>query len=168
MKPALLVIDMQKAWFGGNSKPSMESAAEQINAAAGYFSRNGLPVIWIRQESRHEGIVPGSHLFEFIDLLKPEADALCIKKNYSNSFNKTELDAILRKNRTDTVIVSGFCAEWCVLSTYRGAEDLDYRPYLLSGGFAGGDIENLRFVEKISSCISLEEIAAKVGWKIRP
>lgn len=49
----------------------------------------------------------------------------------------------------DTVILSGYCVELCVLSTYRGAEDVDLNPILLRGSLASGDIENIRFVAKI-------------------
>jgi len=49
----------------------------------------------------------------------------------------------------DTVIVTGFCAEFCVLATYRGAEDLDLTPILLRGSLASSTPENIKFVESI-------------------
>jgi nicotinamidase-related amidase len=54
----------------------------------------------------------------------------------------------------DAVIVTGFCAEYCVLSTVRGAEDLDLTPIVLQGGLASSTPENIRFVESISEIIS--------------
>jgi hypothetical protein len=42
-----------------------------------------------------------------------------------------------------------------VLSTCRGAEDVDFNPILLRGSLASGDSENIRFVEKINQIISL-------------
>jgi nicotinamidase-related amidase len=42
-----------------------------------------------------------------------------IHKTYGNAFNKTSLEDELRKLGVDTVIITGFCAEYCVLSTYR-------------------------------------------------
>ena len=54
----------------------------------------------------------------------------------------------------DTVIITGFCAEYCVLATYRGAEDLDLTPVLLRGALASGSLENIAFVESVSDVIS--------------
>jgi nicotinamidase-related amidase len=39
------------------------------------------------------------------------------------------LAAALQPLGVDTLIFTGFCAEYCVLATYRGAEDLDLRHY---------------------------------------
>jgi nicotinamidase-related amidase len=51
--------------------------------------------------------------------------------------------------------VSGFCAEHCVLSTYRGALDLDLIPFLLKNGIAGGRKEYTAFVENICDVVPL-------------
>jgi len=43
----------------------------------------------------------------------------------------------------------------CVLSTYRGAEDLDFHPILLRGALASDNAQNIHLVENISEIISL-------------
>lgn len=60
----------------------------------------------------------------------------------------------MRDRGVDTVIVTGFCAEYCVLSTYRGAQDLDLRPIMLRDALVSDRLENIRFVESISDLIS--------------
>jgi nicotinamidase-related amidase len=92
--------------------------------------------------------------FEFIDSLQPKDGAIRIHKRYGNSFNKTELDSILKGHGVDTIVMTGFCAEYCVLSTYRGAKDLDYFPVLLKNGIASTQEANKEFVEKISETIT--------------
>jgi nicotinamidase-related amidase len=79
---------------------------------------------------------------------------LHIHKTYGNSLNKTALEAELRGMGVDTVIVTGFCAEYCVLATYRGAQDLDLTPLLLRGALASGTAQNTQFVESISDILS--------------
>ena len=154
MNIALLVIDMQKEFFAGNSRQSMENAAGYINHAADLFRKNGKKIIWIQDEnddgSRRE--TPG---FEIIDLLKPGDNEKRIFKRYDNGFNKTELPAYLSKEGIDTIVISGFCAEYCVLSTYKGALDLDLTPVILRNAIAGGINENVRFVESICELISI-------------
>ena len=80
---------------------------------------------------------------------------LHIHKNYGNAFNKTTLQEELHTLGVDTVIITGFCAEHCVLSTYRGAQDLDLTPIILRGSTASDKLENIRFVESISDIITL-------------
>ncbi len=155
MKPALLVIDMQKAFSTGKSKESMEAASDCINAAASFFRKKGLPVFFIHQVYKESGAFPGEPGFEFIDALQTAKSDYRITKEYPNSFNKTNLFELLRKTGTDTVIVSGFCAEYCVLSTYRGALDLDLVPVILKKGIASGVEKNIGFVESVSDIVTV-------------
>jgi hypothetical protein len=67
---------------------------------------------------------------------------LHIVKTYPNAFNKTELAGDLQAIGVDTVIITGFCAEYCILSTYCGARDLDLTPVLLRNALASGKPES--------------------------
>lgn len=154
MKAALIVIDMQKEFYVGEIAKQMDSAVEYINHIIPVFEKNGLPVIWVQDMDKEDGVVPGTDSFEIIDQLRPNEADLIIHKSYGNSFNKTELDKILKEKEIDTVVLSGFCAEFCVLSTYRGALDLDYFPVLLKNGIASRSDTNKEFVENISETIT--------------
>lgn len=154
MKLALMVIDMQKEFYVGPTKEQMDRATEHINYVIPMFEKKGLPIIWVQDVDEGEGVVPGKPGFEFIDSLKPRPDAIRIHKTYGNSFNKTDVDKILKENGVDTVVMTGFCAEYCVLSTYRGAKDLDYFPVLLKNGIASVENSNKEFVESISETVT--------------
>jgi nicotinamidase-related amidase len=107
MKPALLVIDIQKAFFEGD------------------------PIT---------------------------------RQSLGNAFNKTPLEAELRALGVDTAIITGYCAEYCVLSTYRGAKDLDLTPIILCGSLASDIPENIVFVESISDVISYGALKKVLGY----
>lgn len=154
MKAALMIIDMQKAYYGGPSVPQIDAAAEYINAVIPFFREKGLPVIWVYNQDDEDGVVPGNENYEFIDSLKPGEGDVKINKTYGNSFNKTDADKVLKDAGIDTVVMTGFCAEYCVLSTYRGARDLDYFPVLLKNGIASVAKENKEFVENISETVT--------------
>jgi len=154
MKLALMVIDMQKEFYVGQTKDQMDRATEHINYVIPMFEKKGLPIIWVQDKDEGEGVVPGKEGFEFIDSLKPKPDDIRIHKTYGNSFNKTDVDKILKEAGVDTVVMTGFCAEFCVLSTYRGAKDLDYFPVILKNGIASTEEANKEFVEKISETIT--------------
>ncbi len=156
MKVALLVVDVQKAFFKFSpaTAQSLTEAIEYINAAITLFREKNLPVITIQHVDEDENIVPGTEGFELPDELNVLSTDLHIHKTYGNSFNQTPLADELRKRDVDIVIITGFCAEYCVLSTYRGAEDLDLTPVILRGSLASVVPENIKFVESISDIIS--------------
>lgn len=156
MKPALLVIDVQKEFFKGDTTTaqSLNHAIEYINAAIALFRQKHLPVISIQHMNPKENLVPGYEGFDLPDHLCIQPSDLHIHKTYGNAFNKTDLENELRKLKVDTLIVTGFCAEYCVLSTSRGAEDLDFRSIVLRGGLASSTLEHINFVEAICEVIS--------------
>ena len=156
MKPALLVVDIQKQFFefGPTTTQSLNDAIEYINAAIALFREKDLPVICVQHMDEEERLVPGEEGFglpEELDILPSDVH---VQKTYGNAFNQTSLRDELRELGVDTVIITGFCAENCVLSTYRGAEDLDLTPVILRGSLASGKVENIKFVESISNIIS--------------
>ena len=156
MKPVLLVVDVQKAFFELDpaTAQSLDSAIEYINAAIALFRQRGLQVICVQHLDKEENLLPGEDGFDLPDKLSILPSDLHVHKTYGNSFNKTPLEEELRKLGVDTVIITGFCAEYCVLSTCRGAEDLDLTPILLRGALASSIPENIRFVESINNVIS--------------
>lgn len=156
MKPALLVIDVQKEFFklSPTTAQSLNDAIEYINATITLFREKDLPVISVQHMEEEEGLVPGTEGFDLPDELNILPSDLHIHKTYGNSFNKTPLADELQALGVDTVIITGFCAEYCVLSTCRGAEDLDLTPIILRGSLASGVLKNIKFVESVNDVIS--------------
>ena len=156
MKPALLVIDVQKQFFKINpaTAQSLEEAIEYINAAIEIFREKGLPVICIQHMDKNDKLMPGEDGFEVPDQLNIMQADIHIHKTYGNSFKKTALESKLRELGVDTVIITGFCAEACVLSTAHGAEDCDFNAIILRGALASTNTENISFVESINDLIS--------------
>ena len=156
MKAALLVIDVQNDFFNISQvcADSLKSAIEYVNAAASLFRRKNLPVVIIQHKNEEKNLVPGKAGFDVPDTVKIEPTDLRIVKTYGNSFKKTGLTEKLKELGVDTVIITGFCAEECVLSTYKGAEDLDLKPIILKGSIASYNLEHVRFVEEITDTIT--------------
>ncbi|MHB8806858.1 MAG: cysteine hydrolase family protein [Anaerolineaceae bacterium] len=157
MKPALFVIDIQKQFYkiSDEAAKSLKDAVEYTNEAIKIFRRKQLPVISIQHMDQTNGLVPGNIDFDLPDDLEIEPTDLHIHKTYSNSFTKTPLLEELKKMGVDTIILCGFCAEFCVLATYHGANDADLSPILLKSGLASYTSKNIAFVEGICEIISL-------------
>jgi nicotinamidase-related amidase len=157
MKPALLVIDIQNAFLDISPvmTQSINDAIYYTNAAIDLFREKELPVIAIQHMNEADQLVPGEAGFDLPESLRILPSDVHIHKTYSNSFNRTPLINHLQELGVDTVILAGFCAEHCVLSTYRGAQDCDLTPVMLRGSLASDVLENIAFVERISDTITL-------------
>ena len=162
MKPALLVIDIQKDFFTINQvcSDSLKSAIDYVNAAIDLFRKKNLPIVAIQHKNEEKGLVPGNPNFDMPESVKVENQDIHIVKTYGNSFTKTGLTEKLKALGVDTVILTGFCAEFCVLSTYMGAQDYDFTPIILKGSLASDNTEHIRFVEEIAETISFGALKA--------
>lgn len=154
MKPALIVTDLQNAYYKEDTKDSMNAACECINSVLPSFRSKKLPVLWVQHIDREDKSEPGEKGFEIIDRLEPGENDYRIQKRYRNAFNKTNLEEILKKESIDTLIVTGYCAEQCVQATIVGALDKDFVPILLRNGIASGNERNMRFIESANEIIS--------------
>jgi nicotinamidase-related amidase len=143
VKPALLVIDVQNEFFNISQtcSDSLKSAIQYINAAIDLFRKNNYPVIAIQHKSEEENLVPGKPGFDIPETVKLTPQDTHIIKTYGNSFTKTGLLEKLKAQGVDTIILTGFCAEYCVLSTYKGAQDLDITPIILKGAIASDNTD---------------------------
>jgi nicotinamidase-related amidase len=162
MKAALLVIDIQNQFFNISQvcTDSLNSAIQYVNAAIALFRKKNLPVIVVQHKSIEDKLVPGKPGFDVPNAVKLESSDLRILKTYGNSFNKTGLTEKLKELGVDTVIITGFCAEQCVLSTYKGAEDVDFKPIILKSSIASDNLEHLKCVEEITDTITLGALRA--------
>ena len=156
MKPALLIIDVQNKFFKISQacSDSLNSAIECINAAIGLFRTKDYPIFAIQHQDEKEGLLPDTPDFALPKTLNVEPRDPRVTKTYGNSFNKTPLATQLQELGVDTVIITGFCAEYCVLSTYRGAQDLDLKPIILRDAIASDNAEHITFVEEITETIT--------------
>jgi len=157
MKAALLVVDIQNDFFNISQvcSDSLKSAIQYVNAVIKLFRKKNLPIVIVQHKDEENGLVPGTTGFNVPETINTEPSDLRIIKTYGNSFNKTGLTEKLRQLGVDTVIITGFCAEQCVLSTYQGAEDLDFKPIILKSAIASPNLEHVKFVEEITDTITL-------------
>jgi nicotinamidase-related amidase len=163
MKPALLVVDLQNEFFadGSPALASLRDATEYVNAAIAAFRGANLPVVVV-EDVEEPGRVPGSDAFATHASVAVSASDHHVAKRFGNAFWQTELEAHLRAADVDTVIVSGFCAEYCVLDTYRGARERGFRAAILQHGLASPSPENARAVASFCEVISIGMVEALV------
>lgn len=157
MKPALLVVDIQNAWLDENKdlRMSVEKRIDTVNHAVRWFRKKKLPVIVICHEDKECGVVSGSKPFECIEALEVRDTDVRVTKHYPNSFHKTKLKTILKKNGCDTVVIVGLSASGCALATAFGALDQDLTPYFVQDGIASHSEEHVRFAEELFTTVNV-------------
>jgi len=129
IRPALLVIDIQNAYL--NVMAQKETAMLNINYYIQFFRIHEYPIIRIYHYSKQFGPEQGTEEFEFPSSVLIKPDDPKVIKTYPDGFNKTDLDKILKEKGCNTVFLCGLSAVGCVLATWIGAQNNDYKAFLI-------------------------------------
>jgi nicotinamidase-related amidase len=141
--PLLLVIDVQSDFMhpsGPFYVEGVETIIPPMSDLLECFRSAGLPIIFTREAHRPGGVdaglepdyevpthtVLGTEGYEIIPELAPRGDELVIDKRRYTCFLGTELDLLLRKFRTDTLVICGLTSDCCVHWTAGEAWQKDY------------------------------------------
>jgi nicotinamidase-related amidase len=131
VKPALLVIDIQKAYLEGMDPRERETSMMNINYYIQLFRNHGCPIIRVYHYSKQFGPEQGTDQFEFPSTVLIKPDDPKVIKTYGDGFNKTDLDRILKEKGCNTVFLCGLSSVGCVLATWVGAQNYDYKAFMI-------------------------------------
>jgi len=155
-RPALLLIDMMRAYFTPGSPFDLGSDAAvrgcaQLLAAARRAGRPVLhTVVRYRPGARDGGLfvqkvaalrvlaedAPGD-LGELVPELEPRPDEVVVVKQYASAFFGTSLAATLTAAGVDTLVIAGVSTSGCVRASATDAMQHGFRPIVV--GEACGD-----------------------------
>jgi len=143
-KSALILIDCQNTYREGVMQlEGVEPALKECAALLARARDAGAPVIHIQHDAG-----PGSpydtkaHIGSIADVVAPKAGEKVITKAYPSSFEKTDLDAELKRLGVTDLVVAGFMTHVCVNSTSRAAFNLGYRPTVVASATATRSLPN--------------------------
>ena len=153
-KPALIIIDLAKAWtLPGHafSCAGMEEIIPANQALLSAFRARDLPVVftttaydvtegpnsdmglWV-EKIPLETLAAGSEAIEIDERIAPQPGEQVIVKKRASAFHGTHLSSFLNANRVDTVIVTGVTACACVRHTIEDALADGFRPIAVREG----------------------------------
>ncbi|MGO8758735.1 MAG: isochorismatase family cysteine hydrolase [Terracidiphilus sp.] len=155
MKPALLLVDVQNAFVPFMSERDRRIAPWLINMAIDSFHERGLPVYVICHTDPALGPQPGSEAFSYDPAIKIAPGDTQIVKNFPNAFKKTTLQESLRNADCDTLFLCGLSSTGCVLASYFGATDLDFKAFLIRDALLGPDAAQTDCIEDICDSVNL-------------
>ena len=159
LKPALLVIDVQNVYIPWMDQSDKDVAFEYINATIALFEKYELPIIKVYHQDKEWGPAEDSEEFKFAPEINVKDDYPMVIKHYGNSFNKTNLDEILTEKGVNTVFLCGLSATGCVLATYVGASDNDYKVFMIQNALLSANAEHTKYVEEIVSAMSYSTLS---------
>lgn len=153
IKPALVIIDIQNVYLRMVPEREKEVGLYYINGLIELFRSNGYPIIRIYHHDIQSGPEPGSEEFEFpTTVLINENDAKVIK-TYGDGFNKTDLDKILKEKGCNTLFLCGLSSVGCVLATWIGAQNHDYRAFMVKDAIMSHNSDYTNQIEDMFDAI---------------
>jgi isochorismate hydrolase len=81
-----------------------------------------------------------------------------VVKNYGDAFNKTDLDKVLKDSGSNTLFLCGLSAVGCVLATKTGAENHDYKAFMVKNAIMSHNSEYTKNVEVMFDAVSYEVV----------
>jgi len=158
IRPALLVIDVQNRYLPVIPQREKELAIFFINLLIDLFRKHEFPVIRIYHHNKENGPKPQTDEFEYPESVKIKNEDTQIIKTYSDSFNRTNLNEILKENDCNTLFLCGLSAVGCVLATRTGAQNNDYKAFIVKDAIMSHNSEYTKNVEVMFDAISYDAV----------
>lgn len=132
---ALLVVDVQvdvvaEAYRRDETLGRIATLVDSARAA-------GTPVIWVQHSDAE--LQRGTPGWEIVPELEPRASEAVIHKSHGDSFEATELEAVLAAKGIGHLVVAGAESDACIRSTIHGAFTRGYDVTLVGDAHTSGD-----------------------------
>lgn len=144
---ALLVIDMQQGVVANGY--DVERVVTNINTLVDKARAEQVPVIWVQHSD--DDMLQGSAEWEYVPELARAADEPLVHKRYGDSFEETDLEALLSERGVGRLVVTGAQTDACIRSTLHGALARGYDATLV------GDAHTTEDMRKWGSPIAPEQ-----------
>lgn len=145
MNQCLIVVDLQNDYFPGGSMElvGIKEAAANAQILLREFRKAKLPVIHVQ----HIAARPGATFFlaetagaEINQMVTPQEGEEVVVKNFPNSFRDTTLLEILKKSKTEKLLLCGAMSHMCIDATTRAAFDLGFNCTVAEDACATKDL----------------------------
>jgi nicotinamidase-related amidase len=113
---ALLIIDVQNGVVA--SSPNRDSVIANIDALVGKARVQDVPVLWVQHSD--DGLPRGSQEWQYVpELVRGDSEPL-VHKSYGDSFEDTDLEALLAERGVGRLVVAGAQTDGCIRATIHG------------------------------------------------
>jgi nicotinamidase-related amidase len=133
---ALLVIDVQNDVVAGAH--NRDGVIANIASLVDNARASRVPVVWIQHSS--DELVEGTEGWSYVAELTKQPTEPLVGKRYGDSFEDTDLEAVLAERAVGRVIVAGAQTDACIRSTLHGAFVRGYDVTLVADAHTTEDL----------------------------
>jgi nicotinamidase-related amidase len=135
-RTALLVVDVQNGVVGGahNRAGVVANIATLVDRARA----ENVPVVWVQHSS--DELPTGSQQWQYVPELKLDAAEPVVHKRYGDSFEETDLEAVLAERGVGRLVVAGAQTDACIMATMHGALVRGYDALLVEDAHTTEDL----------------------------
>jgi nicotinamidase-related amidase len=133
---ALLVIDVQNDVMTGTH--NRDTVIANIALLVDKARVENVPVVWVQHSAEH--IPEGSDGWRYVPELTQEVSEPVVHKRYGDSFEETDLEAVLAERKVGRLIVTGAQTDACIRSTLHGAIVRGYDATLVDDAHTTEDL----------------------------
>jgi nicotinamidase-related amidase len=133
---ALMVIDVQNGVVA--NAHDRDRVVTNIRSLVDKARANQAPVVWVQHSD--EGLAEGSDDWRYVPELVREEDEPLVHKHYGDSFEDTDLEAVLAERGVGRLLVTGAQTDECVRATLHGAFVRGYDTTLVGDAHTTEDL----------------------------
>jgi nicotinamidase-related amidase len=133
---ALLVIDVQNDVVGGTH--NRDAVVANIATLVDKARAERVPVVWVQHSS--DGMPRDSVGWQYVPELAQGDGEPVVHKRYPDSFEETDLEAVLADAKIGRLVVSGAQTDECIRSTLHGAIVRGYDAILVADAHTTEDL----------------------------
>lgn len=133
---ALLVIDVQKGVVADAHE--RDGVIANISTLIEKARAESVPVVWVQHSA--EDLPKGSEQWQYVPELKRLETEPLIAKEYGDSFEGTDLEAVLAGLGVGRLVVSGAQTDACIRATLHGAVTRGYDATLVGDAHTTSDM----------------------------
>ena len=136
-RTALLVIDMQNGVVG--EAHERDRVVANVAVLVDKARAEQVPVVWVAH-SDDGGMPQGSQAWQYVDELRRDESEPLVHKTFADSFEDTDLEAVLAGLKVGRLLVAGAQTDECIRSTLHGAIVRGYDATLVADAHTTEDL----------------------------
>lgn len=133
---ALLVIDVQNDVMAGAH--NRDAVVANIVTLVDKARAGDVPVVWVQHSA--DDLPQGSDGWRYVPELRQDESEPVVHKRYGDSFDDTDLEAVLAERKVGRLIVAGAQTDACIRSTLHGAVVRGYDATLVGDAHTTEDL----------------------------
>lgn len=130
------MVDVQRGVVA--SAHDRDAVVANIDSLVHRARAEGVSVVWVQHQD--DELVGGSEAWEIVPELDPADGEPIVQKSYGDSFEGTDLEAVLAERGVGKLVVTGAQTDACIRSTLHGAFVRGYDTFLVADAHTTEDL----------------------------